>query len=165
MSETSDTFWQWSHTHSEWIECWKITNRWHGDKYMPIDSRIPDTSFPSKPLRVSGSKPSWKPQEAQGTKIRVSMTIVCESSLYRTEIYPEAHYNELDSDDLEGAKVTEVRIVKVEGYDGTHRCSYCCEYSAINPTDTTPCRGCNAVSWEVWEKVTPDLGVIPDPRK
>ena len=125
--------------------------------YEPLDARI----------YINGRRPSWGIEDSRLKDHRIDISNAkVSSSAVKIKRYVAVHTNVttaiidypirsrsvyIEKDDLVIDLSNSMGIITdLVGYDGTHYCQYCEEFSSINPLDGSTCPGCHHSKWAKW---------------
>ena len=160
--ELESTKWAWMDgTIRRWIQVYPQGTLWY-----PVDSRmIPYASYGnSLCTNVQFDEvPDWEPVTdgvlpVVNVERTLSVTETIEGSCYDDNRVWDRPYTE------EQLSVVSARVVEVSGFEHTHRCGWCEEWVATDPTDRTRCAGCGAIgAWQAWDDEAPKLGELLPP--
>jgi len=136
---------------------------WSGSRkaYIPIDARILEGNRTPEweSNQVFETQPPDRKISMVGDKLELQTEVVfdirCVFMRHRSPIKSDATIY-IDKDSLvdaifESPMKGRAVIRSVKGYDGTHLCGYCEEYSTTNPTVNDICKGCDHSDWVEWK--------------
>jgi hypothetical protein len=164
--ELESTKWAWMDgTIRRWIQVYpqdgQLVTLWY-----PVDSRLTLQAKRSGTLCTNvqfDEAPDWEPVTdgvcpVVNVKRTLSVTETVEGSCYDDNRVWDRPYTE------EQLRVVSARVFEVSGFEHTHRCGWCDEWVATDPTDRTRCAGCGGIgAWQAWDEPAPKIGELLPP--